>query len=180
MMENLSKDRKITADRVITAAGVVIAALLTFLDQLTKSIAVEKLKNGPFVLIDGVFEFSYISNHGAAWGILSGQRFFFLIVTLIVMGLIIYVYFKTPKIKKYLGIIICEILLFSGALGNFIDRFLLGYVRDFLYFSLIDFPIFNVADCYVVISAVCLCILVVFVYKDEDFSFLTFKKNKGE
>lgn len=162
-----------------TITGIIFAAFLTALDQVTKMIAVDKLADGPFVLIDGVFEFFYVSNTGAAWGILSGKRFLFLIITVIVMVLIAYVYCLTPKTKKYVGIISCEILLFSGALGNFIDRMRLGYVRDFLYFSLIDFPIFNVADCYVVISAILLCILVIFVYKDEDFSFLSGKKKIG-
>lgn len=155
--------------------GIVFTSLLTALDQITKIIAVEKLADGPFVLIHGVFEFYYVSNYGAAWGILSGKRYFFLIITIVIMVLIACVYYRTPKTKKYSGIIFCEILLISGALGNFIDRISLGYVRDFLYFSLIDFPIFNVADCYVVISAVLLCILVIFVYKDEDFSFLSWK-----
>lgn len=162
--------------------GIVIVSLLTFFDQITKILAVKKLASGPFVLIDGVFELHYTSNYGAAWGILTGQRTFFIITTVLVMLIIAFVYVKTPKVKKYTGIIICELLLFSGALGNFIDRIQLGYVRDFLYFSLIDFPIFNVADCYVVISAVLLCILVLFIHSDEDFSFISIKKkdNDGE
>jgi signal peptidase II len=72
--------------------------------------------------------------------------------------------------------VITEITLFSGALGNFIDRIELSYVRDFIYFKLIDFPVFNIADIYVVLSAIALCILVMFVYKDEDFAFLKINK----
>lgn len=151
---------------------------LTVADQITKMLAVKNLADGPFILWDGVFEFYYVSNYGAAWGILSGKRIFFIIMTFIVMFVIAYVYFRTPKVKKYVPLISCEILLFAGALGNFIDRIRLGYVRDFLYFSLIDFPIFNVADCYVVLSAIILCLLVMFVYKDEDFEFLSRKKTK--
>ena len=158
------------------AGGVVCIALLTLLDQITKAIAVNKLSQEPYVLIDGVFEFHYIQNYGSAWGMLSGKTILLITVTLIMMTLIIYAFIQTPKNKKYFLLSVCEIVLFSGALGNFIDRIRLGYVRDFIYFSLIDFPIFNVADCYFVISAFIACILVVFVYKDEDFSFLSIKR----
>lgn len=160
----------------------VIAALLSVIliavDQLTKIIAFESLKKAPFVIIEGVFELRYTSNYGAAWGILSGQRLFFIIVTMIICVVIAVLFVMTPHIKKYIPLMCCELLAFSGAIGNFIDRVILGYVRDFLYFSLIDFPIFNIADCYVVISAIFLCILVLFVYKDEDFEFL--KKDKKD
>ena len=59
-----------------------------------------------------------------------------------------------------------------------IDRIWHGYVIDFFYFSLIDFPIFNVADIYVVVSMIALVLLIIFGYKDEDFSFLSLKKKK--
>ena len=62
-------------------------------------------------------------------------------------------------------------LLVSGAAGNFIDRVRFGYVRDFIYFKLINFPVFNVADCYVTVSVVLLIILILFVYKEDDFEF---------
>lgn len=61
-----------------------------------------------------------------------------------------------------------------------IDRVRLHYVVDFIYFSLIDFPIFNVADIYVTGSMILLLILVLFYYKEEDFSFLSWKKNKEQ
>ena len=61
-------------------------------------------------------------------------------------------------------------------MGNGIDRLLHGYVVDFFYFSLIDFPVFNVADIYVVVSSICLFIYVCFVYQEEDFSFMQRKK----
>lgn len=159
-------------------AGLISVVILTFLDQITKWVAVSKLAKGPFVLIEGVFEFHYLSNYGMAWGMFSGQRIYFIVLTVIIVALISYIYVITPKTKKYLPLHINEILIISGALGNFIDRVFLGYVRDFIYFSLIDFPIFNIADCYVVVSAFLLLILVMFVYKDEDFAFITFKKKK--
>ena len=66
--------------------------------------------------------------------------------------------------------------LASGAVGNMIDRVKLDYVVDFFYFRLIDFPIFNVADCYVVIACILFVVLILFYYKDDnDFEFLNFK-----
>ena len=70
-------------------------------------------------------------------------------------------------------------LLVSGAVGNFIDRVRFGYVRDFIYFKLINFPVFNVADCYVTVSVALLIILILFVYKEDDFGFLKLSK-KGD
>jgi signal peptidase II len=71
------------------------------------------------------------------------------------------------------------ILIFAGAMGNFLDRVRLEYVIDFLYFKLIDYPIFNVADCYITIACFGFALLVFFFYRDEDFDFLK-KKKTGE
>ena len=54
----------------------------------------------------------------------------------------------------YLPLLTIATVLAAGALGNFIDRFFRGYVIDFIYFSLIDFPVFNLADVYVVVSGI--------------------------
>ena len=66
------------------------------------------------------------------------------------------------------GITISVVLILSGAIGNLIDRIAYGYVVDFLYFKLINFPIFNVADCYVVIGACLMFLFVLFVYKEPE------------
>ena len=85
-----------------------------------------------------------------------------------------------PVQRKFWPIRICMILICSGAIGNLIDRVRFNYVVDFLYFELIDFPIFNVADIYVTVSAIALCVLLLFVYKDDDFDSLFKNKNKGK
>lgn len=158
--------------------GFISVVLLVLIDQYTKYLAYTYLKvNGPLKLWDGVFEFHYLTNAGAAWGMLSGQRIFFLVLTFLIMGFILYAYEKTPFTKKYALLGAIELLGLSGAIGNFIDRFLNGYVHDFIYFSLIDFPIFNVADCYVVVAGFLLVAVVLFVYKeDKDFEFLSLKR----
>lgn len=87
---------------------------------------------------------------------------------------------RLPWEKRFFPLFACMVLLASGALGNLIDRAMRGFVVDFFYFKLIDFPIFNVADCFVVVSAACLILLVGFFYKDEELSFLSDKKEKTD
>lgn len=150
------------------------------LDQWTKQLATARLKgNDPFVIWNGVFELYYSENRGAAFGMLQGRQGFFFLVAFIVIAGVFYLLYKTPSNKKYLPFTGCLFLLVSGAVGNMIDRLTQGYVVDFLYFKLIDFPIFNIADCYVVIATAMLLILFFFVYSEEDLEFLTIGK-KGE
>lgn len=152
---------------------------LTWLDQWTKALAVEHLKdNASIVLLPGIFELQYLENTGAAFGILNNQLWFFYIVTIVMSSVIIWVYFKLPKTRYYLPVHMILIFLVAGALGNFIDRVSNHYVIDFFYFSLINFPIFNVADIYVTVGVALLCILILFIYKEEDFEFLFQKKMK--
>ena len=78
-----------------------------------------------------------------------------------------------PNDKKYNWLRFSLILIVAGAIGNFIDRvFRGGYVVDFLYFKLINFPVFNVADCYVVVGTILLAILLLFVYKNDSDVFM--------
>lgn len=154
------------------AVGAIVTAFLLWLDQWTKMLAETKLVSGPFVLWDGVFEFHYTQNRGAAFGILQNQRLFFVIITCVIFAAVVYVFLKIPNNKKYLPMNAACILVAAGALGNFIDRIYLGYVIDFLYFKLINFPIFNVADCYITVACFGFAVLVLFYYRDEDFAFL--------
>lgn len=71
-------------------------------------------------------------------------------------------------------------VLTAGALGNFIDRLRLGYVVDFFYFSLINFPVFNVADIFVVISFIGIAVSILFIYKDDEFEFLSIRKKESK
>lgn len=151
--------------------GLLCAALLIFLDQLSKYAAVKYLKGqSAIVLIDGVFELRYLENRGAAFGILQDQQTFFILSTLVVLILIAYIYLKRiPNERHFLWLNIMAVLFFAGAIGNFIDRLIQNYVVDFFYFCLIDFPIFNVADIYVTVAAFLLIVLGIFYYKEEDF-----------
>ncbi len=152
------------------------------LDQWTKYLAVKHLKGqGPYVLLDGVFEFLYSENRGAAFGILQGGQVFFSLIAILVLLAVIYALWKLPPTQKYLPMILCLLLIASGAAGNLFDRLSDGYVVDFLYFSLIDFPIFNVADCYVTVSTAVLFVLLFFgFYSDADLALLKPGRKESE
>ena len=159
--------------------GFVISFILILVDQLTKLSAIHHLMGkDPLVLIDGVFELRYLENRGAAFGILQDKKLFFVIFTIIVLCLIIYVYLKRiPCEKKFIWMDLICILFVSGAVGNFIDRITKNYVVDFFYFKLINFPIFNVADIYVTVAAFAMIILGLFYYKEEDYNKIYAKRN---
>lgn len=153
--------------------GIFGVLILVGLDQLTKYLAICHLKNsGGMEILPGIFRLEYLENHGAAFGILQGQRIILLLFTIIIFLALASLYYKIPANSRYLPMQAVLILLLSGAVGNMIDRMIRRYVVDFLYFSLIDFPIFNVADCYVVIGVALAIILLFFYYQEEDFYFL--------
>lgn len=152
--------------------------ILVGLDQWTKGLVVAHLKgHKPFVVWDGVFEFYYSENRGAAFGMMQEKQLFFFLIALLVLGAVAYLMVKMPTDRKYRPMSVCLMMVSAGAVGNMIDRISQGYVVDFLYFKLINFPIFNVADCYVTIAAACLVILIMFYYKDEDIACFSIKKH---
>lgn len=152
----------------------IISILLIAFDQLTKYLATIKLKGQePFDVIKGVFQFYYHENNGSAFGMFGGKTIFLLIFTSLILIGILYLYFKLPMEKRFLPLRLIAMFLIAGAIGNMIDRFTYHYVVDFLYFQLIDFPIFNVADCYITVSAGVLLILSFFYYKEEDFEMIS-------
>ncbi len=150
--------------------------ILIALDQLTKYFAVTQLKKEPITIIPNVFKLLYHENTGAVWGILSNQTGLLIVFSSIIMIAMVFFYFKIPDNKRYNFLRIVLVFITAGAIGNLIDRIFRKYVVDFLYFELIDFPIFNVADCYVTVASIALIILFIFYYKDEDFEFLNKKK----
>lgn len=154
-------------DYMIAVIATIAAVLL---DQWSKSLAVQHLKDqASFVLVDHVFELHYLENRGAAFGMLQNQRFFFLMIGLVILGAAVWIYRMIPATRHYLPLRICIVAICAGAVGNMIDRIHLGYVVDFFYFSLIDFPIFNVADIYVTIATFLLIILILFYYQEDEF-----------
>ena len=171
----------------ITNLGIWMVSVLVLVltDQYTKLLAVAHLKNQqPFIIWDGVFELLYSENRGAAFGIMQGRQFFFFLVAFVVVAAAVYLMLRMPALdaRRYHWLRICVILITAGALGNMVDRIAQGYVVDFFYFSLINFPIFNVADIYVTTATALLLFLFCFYYKEEELACFQWKGHgqKGE
>lgn len=156
---------------------VMLAAIA--LDQITKFQAIRHLQGKEaYVLIKGVLELQFFSNTGIAWSMLEGQIVFILFTGIVLLSVILFFMIKLPEYKKFHVLYFLCGVLAGGAIGNMIDRIRLGYVVDFIYVSLIDFPIFNVADICIVVSIIIFAFLFLFVYKEEDLAFLNFKQKK--
>jgi signal peptidase II len=154
-----------------------LTIFLTCLDQLSKYLVVNKLDlNKNYPVIKGFLSFEYLENRGVAFGMLSGKMVLINVVVAIVSFFIIYVIFILHRainnnfqlFAKFTFLqVVCSFLI-AGALGNVIDRIRLGYVVDFIKFDFINFPTFNVADCYVTIAALLLFVTIMFFVSEED------------
>ena len=129
-----------------------ISVGVIFLDQITKWLAVIHLQgNDPVSVIPWFIQFSYLENRGAAWGMFADNRWVFMVIsTVAIIAICVYMFVKRPK-SKLLSISLAFVV--GGGIGNMIDRVLLGFVVDFLEFTFMDFPVFNVADSFVCIGA---------------------------
>ncbi len=152
-------------------AGIAFISFLALilLDQWTKFLAVANLKaQEPFVILPGIFQLRYLENRGAAFGMMQGAKGFFVVMALLAVIAIAYLYFRLPWKKRFHPLRTVGLFIAAGAVGNLIDRLMLGYVVDFFYFELIDFPIFNVADIYVTCATILMALLILFYYKEEE------------
>lgn len=163
---------------ILSIFYLIISAIFIALDQFTKRLAVVKLKDKEsYIIIKDIFELRYLENRGAAFGILQNQKIFFVVITVVLLCLLIFIFLKLPVDRHFCLLRIIISLFVAGAIGNLIDRVLQNYVIDFFYFVLIDFPIFNVADIYVVTAAILFVVAYLFYYKEDDLSSI-FKKKK--
>ena len=151
----------------------ILFVILVVIDQGSKYWVRTVLANRePIQIIPGVLKLQFHTNDGAVWGIMSGKVSLLIIFTLFVFALIVFLYFKIPQDKRHHSLRVILIFIMAGAVGNLIDRIFLDYVVDFIYFELINFPLFNVADSFLTVSSIVLFFLAIFYYKDEDFAFL--------
>lgn len=132
---------------------IIICGVLVFIDQLTKAAVIEKIKPlGSMEVIRSFFYLTYVENRGAAFGFFSGARLFFLVLTVVILtiGGIYYTQLKGDRYEYFKKTAL--IMIASGAIGNFIDRLIRGYVVDMLHFIFWghEFAIFNFADILVV------------------------------
>ena len=160
---------------------VLIVPVGVILDQVTKFIARENLTGKSTIwIIEDLFGWKLSYNYGAAWSVLSDATWLLTILSIVMTVLVSFFYYKKANEMKPLYKIV-TVFIITGAIGNLIDRAFLGKVTDFIYFNffiLFDgyFPIFNVADMFVVASMIGLLILCFF---DKDFDkLLSFKKKE--
>lgn len=147
---------------------VIIFAATLLLDQVSKI-----LTDGTpeVVFINGIINFKSVYNTGASFSLFAdkpwAQDFFLILTVVVLLGGGVYVIFSKKK-SKWLWVAVA--LLFSGAIGNFIDRLAFKYVRDFISFAFFDFPTFNVADSCLCIGVAMLVIYLLFLDEDGLFS----------
>ena len=134
-----------------------LSAFIVVFDQLFKKWCVRALTMGfSRRFLPGILNLTMVHNYGASWGILKGKTNLLLIVTGIVcIGVIVYLLLGKPEQK--LGRLSLAFIL-GGAIGNAVDRLVLGYVVDMFETVFISFPVFNVADCFICVGAALLCI----------------------
>lgn len=147
---------------------VIIALLVVILDQLTKYYVVSNFYLGESVpVIENIFHWTYILNPGAAFGMLEGSRWFFVVIAVAVIGGI---WYMKDEINEGGWMMQYGAALFGGgAIGNLIDRTRSGLVIDFFDFRI--WPVFNVAD-----IAICVGVAMI-LWKVLETEFLTKEKS---
>lgn len=141
---------------------------IVLLDQISKYLAVRNIViNGNYKFFNGLLEFKFVKNYGAAFGILQERKWLFIVITIIVISVLMVYLIKYSAEIHMLNKIAISILI-GGAIGNFIDRIRLGYVIDFIQVDIIksiNFPVFNIADIFIVIGTALLMIIIIFPQK---------------
>ncbi|SFA71721.1 signal peptidase II [Acetitomaculum ruminis DSM 5522] len=159
--------------------GFLLLIFLLAIDFFTKYLADKFLKGKePIIIFKDALELYYLENTGAAFGIMAGKQMFFVIVSILILIGIIYIYVKIPLEQRFNILNYLCIFVMAGAIGNLVNRIMLNYVIDFIYFSLIRFPVFNVADIYVTLAITILIIVLLLVFDENDLSFLKPKKKE--
>ena len=138
------------------------AALIVGLDQWTKYLIIENVPlHTDLDSVLGVFHITHTKNTGAAWGMLEGQTWLFVVVMVLFIAFIVLVIWRKWVTKKFE--LVCLAAILGGGLGNMIDRiFRDGVVTDMIEFDFIKFPVFNVADCFITLGCAALLIYILF------------------
>jgi signal peptidase II len=144
--------------------GLILSIFIILADQITKSAATQYLMGQrPIEIIKNFVELHYVKNYGAAFGILQNQRWFFIVITsIVVFAMVVYMLRNSKNITILTKLSIS--MLSGGAVGNLIDRVRLGYVVDFIKLDLkiYNFPVFNIADIFIVVGTALLVYTVLF------------------
>ena len=133
--------------------------LFLLLDIVSKYLVSEfMIFNQSIVLIDNLFKLTYVKNTGAAWSIFASNTFFIIFVSLLIIIALVYYIYKSNSLKFFEKL--SYSLILGGALGNFFNRIFCGYVIDFIDLNIFDwnYPIFNLADTFIVLGVILLLI----------------------
>lgn len=139
---------------------IIISIILFIIDQISKILVIKYIDiNHSIELLKNFFYLTYTHNEGAAFSILTGQRIFLILIAITIL-VIIFNYIRKNKIKNKVELVAFPLII-GGSLGNLIDRILRGYVVDFLDFKIFgyNYPIFNIADTFIVVGVFLLLIL---------------------
>lgn len=141
---------------------IILAVFIVIIDQGTKYLAIIRLKDKqPISIINNFLQLKYVENRGAAFGILQNKQMPLIIFTFLILIGIIYYLYKNRKLTKISKISLWGII--GGSIGNLIDRIRLNFVVDFIdvnFWGYYDFPVFNLADSFLVVFTILLSILV--------------------
>lgn len=141
-------------------------AAIVVADQVCKYLTVANIALGealPF--LPGLLEFRYVQNTGAAFSSFEGQQWLFALIFLVFTGILLYE-FKHDSMHFTTFERWCIAAIYGGGLGNMIDRVRMGYVVDMIATTFIDFPVFNVADCFITCGCILLMVHLVFFNRE--------------
>lgn len=138
--------------------------VLVVIDQVIKSVVVRQIALGATkTVVPGLLSLTNLHNNGAAWSILQGKLGFFYLISIVALGVMVYLLWRLRTHRLYeFGIV----LMIAGTLGNFIDRIRIGYVVDMFQLDFINFPIFNFADSCLTVGVI---LILIAVLRDESF-----------
>ena len=140
---------------------VMLFAAMLALDIMTKLMVISRFPLGRTVpVIDGVIHFTYVRNTGAAFGMFAENTAVLAVLSVVILGAMAFALIKLKPQDELIRLSVCMIA--AGAVGNLIDRIRLGYVVDFIDLRIINFAVFNLADCFVCIGAFLLIIYILF------------------
>lgn len=132
---------------------------MAVIDQLVKNILVKALADGPISVIGNFFRLVYVENYGIAFGMFKNRTTFFIVTQSLIAMFVVYAIIRVRSRSTWMTI--CLSLILGGAIGNLIDRIRLGFVVDYLSFSIFP-PVFNIADSAIVVGAILMSIIMVF------------------
>jgi len=143
-----------------------MAVVIVVADQLSKLWVVANIPlHTQIQALPGLFHLTYVQNTGAAWSSFQGMIWLFALVFAVFTGLLIWEFSKKrmpfTTFERF-----CIAAVFAGGLGNMIDRLRLGFVVDMIEVEFINFPVFNVADCFITCGCIVLMVSLIFFNKE--------------